>query len=184
MTWRQCRCSVKSHSTYSIYLSETFWDCLVLMVRIYICRAARRSAVSYFSSDPNRSNTTSLQLCRNPIGREVDSEQEEVTLQSICSSQQQHTHTHRTVWDDMEKESFCLLLQPCVTSCCFNDWPELLWRILTWTYRYSNATASLLSKSSGSFGTKVIRKKHFILCDPGLCVTWNKNKRILKKSFS
>lgn len=97
MTWRQCRCSVKSHSTYSIYLSETFWDCLVLMVRIYICRAARRSAVSYFSSDPNRSNTTSLQLCRNPIGREVDSEQEEVTLQSICSSQQQHTHTQNCV---------------------------------------------------------------------------------------
>lgn len=49
--------------TYWMYLSETFWLCLVVMVRMYICRAASRSAASYFSSGPNRSKTTSLQLC-------------------------------------------------------------------------------------------------------------------------
>lgn len=58
--------NAKIQSTYSIYLRETFWDCLVLMVRIYICRAARWRAVSYFSSDPNLSSTTSLQLWKSP----------------------------------------------------------------------------------------------------------------------
>lgn len=58
----------KTQWTYSIYLRETFWDCLVLMVRIYICRAARRRAVSYFNSDPNLSSTTSLQLWRSQRG--------------------------------------------------------------------------------------------------------------------
>lgn len=48
--------------TYWMYLRETFWLCLVVMVRMYICRAANRSAASYFSSGPNRSSTTSLQL--------------------------------------------------------------------------------------------------------------------------
>lgn len=60
----------ESWYTHSIYLRDTFWDCLVLMVRIYICRAARRRAVSYFSSDPNLSNTTSLQLWRSQRERE------------------------------------------------------------------------------------------------------------------
>lgn len=46
-----------------MYLKETFWLCLVVMVRMYICSAASRSAASYFSSGPNRSRTTSLQLC-------------------------------------------------------------------------------------------------------------------------
>ena len=49
-------------SPYSMYLRETFCDCLVLIVRMYICSAASRRAVSYFNSDPNLSNTTSLQL--------------------------------------------------------------------------------------------------------------------------
>lgn len=49
--------------TYWMYLRETFWLCLVVMVRMYICSAANRSAASYFSSGPNRSRTTSLQLC-------------------------------------------------------------------------------------------------------------------------
>lgn len=46
-----------------MYLRETFWLCLVVMVRMYICNAANRSAASYLSSWPNRSKTTSLQLC-------------------------------------------------------------------------------------------------------------------------
>lgn len=48
--------------TYWMYLRETFWLCLVVMVRMYICRAANRNAASYFNSGPNRSSTTSLQL--------------------------------------------------------------------------------------------------------------------------
>lgn len=48
--------------TYWMYFRETFWLCLVVMVRMYICSAANRSAASYFSSGPNRSMTTSLQL--------------------------------------------------------------------------------------------------------------------------
>lgn len=59
-----CRGERKTHTqTHWMYLSETFWLCLVVMVRMYICRAASRSAASYFSSGPNRSKTTSLQLC-------------------------------------------------------------------------------------------------------------------------
>lgn len=59
-----CRAERKTHTqTHWMYLSETFWLCLVVMVRMYICRAASRSAASYFSSGPNRSKTTSLQLC-------------------------------------------------------------------------------------------------------------------------
>lgn len=50
------------YKTYWMYLRETFWLCLVVMVRMYICRAANRSAASYFNSGPNRSSTTSLQL--------------------------------------------------------------------------------------------------------------------------
>lgn len=50
------------YTTYWMYLRETFWLCLVVMVRMYICRAANRSAASYFNSGPNRSSTTSLQL--------------------------------------------------------------------------------------------------------------------------
>lgn len=50
-------------ATYWMYLSETFWLCLVVMVRMYICRAASRSAALDFSSGPKRSKTTSLQLC-------------------------------------------------------------------------------------------------------------------------
>lgn len=46
-----------------MYLSETFWLCLVVMVRMYICRAASRSAALDFSSGPKRSKITSLQLC-------------------------------------------------------------------------------------------------------------------------
>lgn len=46
-----------------MYFRETFWLCLVVMVRMYICNAANRSAASYLSSWPNRSKTTSLQLC-------------------------------------------------------------------------------------------------------------------------
>lgn len=57
-------------STHSIYFRETFWDCLVLMVKIYIWSAARWRAVSYFSSDPNLSNTTSLQLWRSQTEQE------------------------------------------------------------------------------------------------------------------
>lgn len=49
--------------TYWMYLRETFWLCLVVMVRMYICRAASRSAALDFSSGPKRSKTTSLQLC-------------------------------------------------------------------------------------------------------------------------
>lgn len=49
--------------TYWMYFRETFWLCLVVMVRMYICNAANRSAASYLSSWPNRSKTTSLQLC-------------------------------------------------------------------------------------------------------------------------
>lgn len=56
------------HFTYSMYFRETFWVCLVLMVRIYICRAAKRRAVSYLSSDPNLSSTTSLQLWKTTEG--------------------------------------------------------------------------------------------------------------------
>jgi hypothetical protein len=48
----------------------------VLMVRMYICRAARRRAVSYFSSDPNRSSTTSLQLWMKRGGKERRGEEE------------------------------------------------------------------------------------------------------------
>lgn len=49
--------------TYWMYLSETFWLCLVVMVRMYICRAASRSAAFDLSSGPKRSKITSLQLC-------------------------------------------------------------------------------------------------------------------------
>ena len=49
-------------TTHWMYLRETFWVCRVIMVRMYICRAPRRRAASYFSSEPNRSRTTSLQL--------------------------------------------------------------------------------------------------------------------------
>ena len=60
-----------THSrTYWMYLSETFWLCLVVMVRMYICSAASRSAASYFSSGPNRSKHTSLQLCREKAGKQ------------------------------------------------------------------------------------------------------------------
>lgn len=54
------------------------------MVRMYICRAARWRAVSYFSSDPNLSNTTSLQLWRSRRGRG----QQEVTPQTTTQRQQ------------------------------------------------------------------------------------------------
>ena len=54
--------STFEHFTYWMYFRDTFWLCLVVMVRMYICRAANRSAASYFSSGPNRSKTTSLQL--------------------------------------------------------------------------------------------------------------------------
>lgn len=57
-------------ATYSMYFRETFWDCLVFMVKIYIWSAARWRAVSYFSSDPNLSNTTSLQLWRSQTEQE------------------------------------------------------------------------------------------------------------------
>lgn len=60
-----------THSrTYWMYLSETFWLCLVVMVRMYICSAASRSAASYFSSGPNRSKHTSLQLCGEKVGKQ------------------------------------------------------------------------------------------------------------------
>lgn len=50
-------------NTYSMYLREIFCVCLVVTVAMYICNAASRRAMSYFSSGPNRSWTTSLQLC-------------------------------------------------------------------------------------------------------------------------
>lgn len=50
-------------NTYSMYLREIFCVCLVVTVAMYICKAASRKAMSYFSSGPNRSWTTSLQLC-------------------------------------------------------------------------------------------------------------------------
>lgn len=49
-------------NTYSMYLREIFCVCLVVTVAMYICNAASRRAMSYFSSGPNRSWTTSLQL--------------------------------------------------------------------------------------------------------------------------
>lgn len=93
-------------STYSMYLSETFWDCLVLMVRIYIWSAARWSAVSYFSSDPNLSSTTSLQLWRSEqrgIG------QKEVSLFLLLSwnVRQQHIHSETLImWAPAWRRSF------------------------------------------------------------------------------
>lgn len=42
---------------------------------------------------------------------------------------------------------------------------------LTCTQRYSKATGSLLKRSMGSFGTKLILKRHLILCELGLWVT-------------
>lgn len=44
-----------SVNTYSMYLREIFCVCLVVTVAIYICKAASRKAMSYFSSGPNRS---------------------------------------------------------------------------------------------------------------------------------
>ena len=63
-------------SPYSMYLRETFCDCLVLIVRMYICSAASRRAVSYFNSDPNLSNTTSLQLWWTRTEKETEREGE------------------------------------------------------------------------------------------------------------
>lgn len=42
---------------------------------------------------------------------------------------------------------------------------------LTCTQRYSKATGSRLKRSMGSFGTKLILKRHLILCELGLWVT-------------
>lgn len=61
----------ETQSTHSMYFRETFWVCLVLMVRMYICRAARRRAMSYFSSEPNLSRTTSLQLWVFPKEKKI-----------------------------------------------------------------------------------------------------------------
>lgn len=42
-------------NTYSMYLREIFCVCFVVTVAMYICKAASRRAMSYFSSGPNRS---------------------------------------------------------------------------------------------------------------------------------
>lgn len=63
-----------SHDTYSIYFNEIFCVCFVVTVAMYICNAANLSAMSYFSSGPNLSWTTSLQLCNWPTDGALGSE--------------------------------------------------------------------------------------------------------------
>lgn len=53
---------------------------------------------------------------------------------------------------------------------------------LTCTQRYSKATGSLLKRSMGSFGTKLILKRHLILCELGRWVTQNSGIIISEQS--
>ncbi|TNN51891.1 hypothetical protein EYF80_037917 [Liparis tanakae] len=41
----------------------------------------------------------------------------------------------------------------------------------------------VLRMSTGSFGTKVMRKKHFIFCEPGLCVTYKSEDKYTFRTF-
>lgn len=81
--WGNTQFDHETQSTYSMYFRETFWVCLVLMVRMYICRAARRRAMSYFSSDPNLSRTTSLQLL---MSQKIKKKEEVMLCKSLIAA--------------------------------------------------------------------------------------------------